>query len=119
MERSRRDADDDAGVPKVIGSLADWAGRLRERLAPVSYVDGATLRDDVPLTPFRARLTLPAEQSPDGVEVREREVVRGKVRIVYEIRCGCGRRWFHRELQRVQLCPRCGSAVLVEAPPAR
>lgn len=118
MPRGRPDGDE-RDETKPAASLTGWAGRLRERLAPVSYVDGATLREDVPLTPFRARLNLPPEQSPDGVEVREREVVRGKVRIVYEIRCACGRRWFHRELQRVQLCPRCDRAVLVEPPAAR
>ena len=65
---------------------------------------------------YRARLHIPAEKTPYGMEVTERDVVRGSVRIVYEIRCTCRRRWFQRTFERVQVCPRCGSAVLVERP---
>ena len=64
----------------------------------------------------RARLHVPEDMTPYGMEVTEREVVRGTVRIVYEIRCSCRRRWFQRALERVQVCPRCGRAVLVERP---
>ncbi|HEX5649434.1 MAG TPA: hypothetical protein VFX69_07230 [Steroidobacteraceae bacterium] len=88
--------------------------RLRDRIQP-RYVDGADLPDDPP-PPYRARLHIPEEMTPYGMEVTERDVVRGSVRIVYEIRCTCRRRWFQRTFERVQVCPRCGSAVLVERP---
>ena len=88
--------------------------RLRDRVRP-TYVDGQDLPEDAP-SPYRARLHVPADMTPPGMEVTEREVVRGSARIVYEVRCGCRRRWFQRELERVQVCPRCGSAVLVELP---
>jgi len=61
-------------------------------------------------------LTVPIDHAPAGVEVREREVVRGEMRIVYEVHCACGKRWFNPTLQRVQLCPRCGRAVLLQPP---
>ena len=88
--------------------------RLRDRIQP-RYIDGADLPDDPP-APYRARLHIPEEMTPYGMEVTERDVVRGSVRIVYEIRCTCRRRWFQRTFERVQVCPRCGSAVLVERP---
>ena len=88
--------------------------RLRDRIQP-RYIDGADLPDDPP-SPYRARLHIPEEKTPFGMEVTERDVVRGSVRIVYEIRCTCRRRWFQRAFERVQVCPRCGSAVLVERP---
>jgi hypothetical protein len=88
--------------------------RLRDRVLP-TYVDWHDLPDDPP-SPYRARLHIPEEMTPPGMEVTEREVVRGHARIVYEVRCACRRRWFQRELERVQVCPRCGSAVLVEPP---
>ena len=94
--------------------LAGWVTRLRYRVLP-TYVDWADLPAD-PEPPYRARLHVPAESTPGGMEVTEREVVRGTVSVVYEVRCGCRRRWFQREFTRVQVCPRCGSAVLVEPP---
>ena len=52
----------------------------------------------------RARLTLPADDESSGTKIQEREVVRGKVRAIYEVRCDCGKRWFHTRFERVQLC---------------
>ena len=91
-----------------------WVSRLRDRIQP-RYVDGSELPEE-PISPYRARLHIPEEMTPHGMEVSERDVVRGSVRIVYEIRCTCRRRWFQRTFERVQVCPRCGSAVLVERP---
>ena len=91
-----------------------WVTRLRDRIHP-RYIDGSDLPED-PVSPYRARLHIPEEMTPYGMEVTEREVVRGTVRIVYEIRCSCRRRWFQREFARIQVCPRCGRAVLAERP---
>jgi hypothetical protein len=89
-------------------------GRIRDRLLPTTYVDWSDIPEG-PRSPYFARLTLPAEQGPEGVDVLEREVVRGQMKVIYEVRCGCGRRWFNPRLERVQVCPRCGRAVLVES----
>jgi len=97
--------------PQAFG---DMVGRLRRRFERTVYVSAADVPDE-PQSPYRARLGVATEQPDAGVEVREREVVRGTVRIVYEIRCDCGRRWFHRRRERVQLCPRCARAVLIES----
>ena len=95
--------------------LGTWVGRLRDRFGPTTYVDWSDVPDG-PISPYRARLTLPIEHTPDGVEVRERDVVRGEMKVVYEIRCACGRRWFNPRLERVQICPRCTRAVLLQPP---
>jgi len=92
-----------------------WFHRLLDRLKPTVYVDGRDLPDE-PESPYRARLTLPLEQSTEGVEVRERDVVHGEVRVIYEVRCSCGKRWFNPQLDKVQFCPRCSRAVLIQLP---
>jgi len=94
--------------------LTRWLARLRDRVLP-RYVDGSSLPADPP-SPYRGRLHVPAEYTPPGMEVTEREIVRGTVETVYEIRCACHRRWFRRDLERVQVCPRCGRAVLLDVP---
>jgi hypothetical protein len=99
---------------RVHDTWPGWVTRLRDRIHP-RYVDGSDLPDE-PVSPYRARLHVPEEMTPHGMEVTEREVVRGTVRVVYEIRCSCRRRWFQRALERVQVCPRCARAVLVERP---
>ena len=99
----------------VAGPLGRLVNGLRNRLTPTVYVDGCDV-PDLPESPYRARLTIPIEHAPEGVEVRERDVVRGRMKVVYEIRCACGRRWFNPRLERVQLCPRCGRAVLLQPP---
>jgi hypothetical protein len=86
-----------------------------DRLKPTAYVDSSDI-PDAPESPYRARLTMPLEESPSGFEVREREVVRGEWKTIYEIRCSCGKRWFNRRFENVQLCPRCGCAVLLKPP---
>jgi hypothetical protein len=95
-------------------ALGDMVDRLRRRLERTVYVDAAELPDE-PQSPYRARLGVPPEQPDEGVEVREREVVRGTTSIVYEIRCVCGRRWFNRRRERLNICPRCARAVLLES----
>jgi hypothetical protein len=104
------------GQARLVGwRFGNWVGRLRDRLKPAEYVDWADT-PEVPESPYRARLSLPVEHSPAGVEVRERDVVRGELKVVYEVRCACGRRWFNPRLERVQLCPRCDRAVLLHPP---
>lgn len=88
---------------------------LLDRLRPTVYVDGRDVPDP-PESPYRARLTLAAEVCLDGDEVREREVVRGEMKTIYEIRCRCGKRWFNPRFENVQLCPRCDCAVLLSLP---
>lgn len=105
-------------VPAGRSLEAGWLARLRDRLAPTQYVDGNDLPPE-PESPYRARLTVPKEQVPDDLEIGEREVVSGRMRIVYEVHCACGRRWFNPRLENVQLCPRCGRAVLLRDPAAK
>ena len=102
--------------PGGLGAgFTGWIGRVRDRLLPTSYVDWSDVPDG-PQSPYRARLALATEHSPDGGDLLEREVVRGKMKVIYEVRCGCGRRWFNPRLERVQLCPRCDRAVVIEPP---
>lgn len=86
-----------------------------DRLKPTAYVDWSDV-PDTPESPYRARLTIPPEESPNGLDVREREVVRGEWTAIYEVRCTCGKRWFNPRFEKVQLCPRCGCAVLLNPP---
>lgn len=95
-----------------LDPLVDWFDRVRHRVRP-TYVDYVP---DEPTTPYRARLTLLPEQNPEGKEIRECEVVRGQLTLFYEVRCPCGKRWFNPRFERIQLCPRCGCAVLLEPP---
>jgi hypothetical protein len=89
--------------------------RLRDRLRP-SYVDYSDVPEG-PVSPYRARLTTASlDDDLQSEDFDSREVVRGEMRVVYEIRCGCGRRWFNPSRERVQICPRCGRAVLLEVP---
>jgi hypothetical protein len=95
--------------------VAGWVGGLRDRLTPTVYMDRHAIPDDAP-SPCRARLALPAEQSPTGTEVQGREVVRGEITLIYQVRCACGKRWFNPRLENLPLCPRCGRPVPLEAP---
>lgn len=101
-----------AAVPAPIMRLVSG---LRDRLRPNSYVDWSDIPDE-PESPYRARLTLLPERGPDGLDVREREVVRGEVTTIYEVRCPCGKRWFNPQFENVQICPRCSCAVLLQRP---
>jgi hypothetical protein len=95
--------------------IKGWLENVRDRLTPAAYVDWADTPDE-PHSPYRARITVPADDGEDEPQVVEREVVRGSCKIIYEIRCQCGRRWFIPRLEHVQTCPRCTRAVLVMAP---
>lgn len=96
-------------------SLGRLVGALRDRFRPTEYVhwDDAP---DVPESPYRARVAETGERASNDVEVGEREVVRGEVTMIYEVRCPCGRRWFNLRVESVQVCPRCGSAVMLAHP---
>jgi hypothetical protein len=99
---------------RSTGRLGDWLNGVKARLVPTAYVDFADIPDEQPC-PYRARLTLPKEVRESNADLDEREVVRGKARVLYEIRCACGRRWFSPKLEIAQICPRCDRAVLIEA----
>jgi hypothetical protein len=81
------------------------------------YVDGASVPAE-PEGPYRARLEQSKHQpaASEGIDVREREVVTGRLQVVYRIQCPCGHQWDSVEFQRMTLCQNCGRAVLVEAP---
>jgi hypothetical protein len=100
--------DNDVAIRPVSRLLSG----LLDRLRPTVYIDGRDVPDP-PESPYRARLTLPLEQRSDDVDLREREIVRGEMKTIYEVRCSCGKRWFNRRFENVQLCPRCGCAVLL------
>jgi len=104
-------------APGIASPIVRLVGSLRERMKPATYVDWSDTPRE-PESPYRARLTMPVEENDDGVEVREREVVRGEITAIYEIRCACGKRWFNRHFENVQVCPRCNCAVLLARPEA-
>jgi hypothetical protein len=95
--------------------MKGWVDQVRQRLRPIAYVDWADVPDG-PSCPYRARITPASDRGSDELDVREREVVRGSMKVIYEVRCVCGRRWFNPRLEHVQVCPRCGRAVLVMLP---
>jgi len=94
-------------------ALGEIVVQFRRRFERTVYVDARDVPEEPP-SPYRARLIMPTQEQDDGVEVREREVVRGTLRVLYEIRCACGRRWFNRQRERLQICPRCARAVLLD-----
>ena len=100
--------------------LKDWLNDVGEkfyavsdRLKPTEYVEYRDVPED-PEGPYRARVSVTVDNGSDGVEVSEREVVRGEMQRVYSIRCPCGRRWFDTAPERLQVCPKCGKAVLLQ-----
>lgn len=95
--------------------VTTWLQRLRNRLTPSQYVDWSDLPDE-PESPYRARLTVHKEDVPDDIEIGAREVVSGEMKVIYEVRCSCGKRWFNPRRENVQLCPRCDRAVLLRDP---
>lgn len=108
-------------TPQRMRGLADrtrirgWLHRLRDRLHLTEYVDWSDLPAE-PESPYRARVSPPKDQTPDDVELGRRDVVQGSMKVVYEIRCACGKRWFNPHLENIQLCPRCDRAVLLRDP---
>jgi hypothetical protein len=92
--------------------LKDWLSDVSERLKPTTYVDYHDV-PDVPESPYRARVSVTIDNGVNGVEVSEREIVRGELQMVYSIRCVCGKRWFDPSPERLQVCPKCGKAVLL------
>ncbi len=98
-------------------NLKKWFRDLRGPRPPQEvYVDSATVPAE-PEGPYRARHEMAAqERTVDGVDVGEREVVAGEWLANGELRCPCGHRWQAVQLQRLNLCPQCGRAVLVEVP---
>jgi hypothetical protein len=99
----------------VPAPLMRMVSGVLERLKPTAYVDWSDI-PDTPESPYRARLTIPPEETPNGFAVSEREVVRGEWTTIYEIRCRCGKRWLNPRFERIQLCPRCDRAVLLNPP---
>jgi hypothetical protein len=95
----------------------DWLHEARGKKPPDEvYVDAATLPKE-PEGPYRARLaTAIHPTAPRGIEVSEREVVTGQLQLLFRIRCTCGHQWDALQFQRMNICPQCGRAVLVEAP---
>jgi hypothetical protein len=80
------------------------------------YVDGAAVPDE-PEGPYRARMAAAAHRPPaEGIDVTEREVVTGRLQLVYRTRCPCGHQWDALDFQRLTLCPKCARAVLLEPP---
>ena len=101
--------------------LKDWLNDVGEkfysvgdRLKATEYVDYRDIPEE-PLGPYRARVNVQIEDGAQGVEVSEREIVRGEMQMVYSIRCPCGRRWFDVTPERLQVCPKCGRAVLLQS----
>jgi hypothetical protein len=101
--------------------LKDWLNDVGEkfyavgdRLKATEYVEYRDIPEE-PLGPYRARVSVQMEGGADGVEVSEREIVRGEMQMVYSIRCACGRRWFDVTPERLQVCPKCGRAVLLQS----
>jgi len=97
--------------------LKDWLRHARGKPeTPETYVDGSALQAD-PEGPYRARLEKAIHHStPEGIDVLEREVIKGQLQLLFRTRCPCGHEWDAPEFHRVTLCPNCERPVLVDAP---
>ena len=97
--------------------LKDWLREARGKRSPGDvYVNFAEAPTE-PEGPYRARMAAATHRpAPEGIDVSEREVVRGEVQLVYRIRCTCGHQWETLDFQRMSICPKCGCAVLVDPP---
>ena len=49
-----------------------------------------------------------------GIVVREEPLTSIRVRLVYQMRCECGRAWFAAELPKLGECPACHQRGLIE-----
>jgi hypothetical protein len=98
-------------------NLRKWFRDIRGQRPPDEiYVDSAAVPAE-PEGPYRARFQTAAQQrTVAGVDVGEREVVEGEWLANDQLRCPCGHGWQSTPLQRMNLCPQCGRAVLVEVP---
>ena len=98
-------------------NLKDWIREVRGKRTPEEvYVESTSVPEE-PAGPYRARLEKAAqERVVQGIDVSEREVVAGELEGHHEIRCPCGHRWSSQQPQRMNLCPKCDRAVLVEVP---
>lgn len=97
--------------------LKDWLRLVRkEPETKETYVDGSELHAE-PEGPYRARLQQATHHTtPEGIDVLEREIVKGQLQLLFRTRCPCGHEWDSHEFHRVTLCPKCGRPVLVEVP---
>jgi hypothetical protein len=97
--------------------IKDWIRDVRGKQAPdETYVDSAAAPVE-PEGPYRARLTKSDhERAVEGIDVTERETVKGEVQVLYRTHCPCGHQWESAELQRFTLCSKCDRAVLAELP---
>jgi len=97
--------------------LKDWIRDVRGgQQAEETYVDASDTPAE-PEGPYRARLAESKhEPVAEGIDVGEREVVKGALQVVYRTRCPCGHQWDSTDFHRMSLCPKCSRAVLVEAP---
>jgi hypothetical protein len=97
--------------------LKDWILDVRGKRPPEEVYVESTEVPEEPAGPYRARMEKAAqERVVQGIDVSEREVVTGELETLYAIRCPCGHRWPSPQPQRVNLCPKCDRAVLVEVP---
>ena len=97
--------------------IKDWIRDARGKQTPgETYVDAAEAPVE-PEGPYRARMEKAThEPVVQGIDVTERETVKGELQVIYRTRCPCGHHCDSPEFQRLSLCPNCGRAVLVEPP---
>jgi hypothetical protein len=97
--------------------IKDWIRDVRGKQPPEeTYVDSAEAPVE-PEGPYRARMTRSGhERAVEGIDVSERETVKGELQLLYRTRCPCGHQWESTEMQRLTICSKCGRAVLVELP---
>jgi hypothetical protein len=97
--------------------LKDWLRDIRgKRPREEVYVHFAEAPVE-PEGPYRARLAAATRQSAvEGIDVSEREVMRGELQVLYRTRCPCSHQWDTLDFHRMSICPKCGCAVLVDVP---
>lgn len=101
----------------VLMKLKNWIPHVGGKQAPEDqYVDSAEV-PPLPEGPYRARMVEATHRrAPEGIDVKEREVVTGRLELLFRISCPCGHQWATLKFQQVTLCTQCGSAVLVDPP---
>lgn len=97
--------------------LKNWLPHVGGKHPPEeTYVDSAEVPPE-PEGPYRARMAVATHhRAPEGIDVKERDVVTGRLELVYRISCPCGHQWATLKYQQVSLCAKCGCAVLVDPP---